>query len=237
MLKVEQGKVIIKIKKLLALSKSTNKNEAQNAMLKAQQLLIKHKISLQEVESYEEENIEIEDLKTEQKFRGKSWKGNLAQVIANNFGCFLYYKTGNYKVHRVCFYGKQEDVIIANIMFEYAVKWINLEGNKLVKMMKQDKRRKHFDNIKNDYALGFITGLEERFRSQIKENEEWGLVLQKDQAVIDSYNSFSKGFGTISVNEKFNRHYKAYMQGEKDGKKFDITDKIENDGEEEFQLA
>lgn len=71
---MEQGEVIIKIKKLLALSKSTNKNEAQNAMLKAQQLLIKHKISLQEVESYEEENIEIEDLKTEQKFRGRVGK-------------------------------------------------------------------------------------------------------------------------------------------------------------------
>lgn len=229
--------IILKIKKLLALSKSSNQNEAQNAMLKAQKLLIKYKLSLQEIESYSIEKIKIEDFKTNQKFRGKSWKGNLAQVIADNFGCFLYYNTGNYKVHRVCFYGKEEDVVIANIMFEYAVKWINLEGNKLVKRMKQDKRRKHFDGIKNDYALGFIAGLKERFKSQIKENELWGLVLQKDQVVIDSYNEFSSGFGRISVNEKFNRHYQAYRQGEYDGKKFDISDKIENEGEEELYIS
>ena len=234
---MEQKEIIIKIQKLLALSKSSNENEAQNAMLKAQKLLIKYKLSLKEVESYSKENIKIEDFKTEQKFRGKSWKSNLAQVIADNFGCFIYFNTGNYKVHRVCFYGKEEDVIIANIMFEYAVKWVNLEGNKIVKRMKQDKRRKYFDGIKNDYALGFIFGLEERFRSQIKENEEWGLVLQKDQVVIDSYNKFSSGFGKISVNEEFNRHLKAYKKGEEDGKKFDISDKIENEGEEELKLA
>ena len=234
---MEQREVIIKIQKLLALSKSSNQNEAQNAMLKAQKLLIKYKLSLQEVESYSKENIKIEDFKTEQKFRGKSWKSNLAQVIADNFGCFIYFNTGNYKIRRICFYGKEEDVIIANIMLEYAVKWINLEGNKLVKRMKQDKRRKHFDGIKNDYAIGFIVGLEERFRSQIKENAEWGLVIQKDQAVIDSYNKFSSGFGKISVNKKFNRHLKAYNQGKEDGKKFDNSDKIENEGEEELKLA
>lgn len=234
---MENTEIILKIQKLLALSKSSNKNEAQNAMLKAQKLLIKYKLSLQEVERYSKENIKIEAFKTEQKFRGKSWKGNLAQVIADNLGCFIYYNTGNYKVHRVCFYGKEEDVIIANIMFEYAVKWINLEGNKLIKKMKQDKRRKYFDGIKNDYALGFIFGLEERFRSQIKENKEWGLVIQKEQVVIDSYTNFSSGFGKISVNEKFDRHLKAYKQGEEDGRKFNISDKIENEGEEELKLV
>lgn len=234
---MEQKEIIIKIQKLLALSKSSNENEAQNAMLKAQKLLIKYKLSLQEVERYSKENVKIENLKTEEKFRGKSWKSNLAKVIADNFGCFIYFNTGNYKVHRVCFYGKEDDVIIANIMFEYAVKWINLEGNKLVKRMKQDKRRKHFDGIKSDYAIGFIVGLEERFRSQIKENEEWELVIQKDQAVIDSYNKFSSSFGKISVNEKFNRHLKAYKQGKEDGNKFDISDKIENESEEELKLA
>lgn len=38
-------------------------------------------------------------------------------------------------------------------------------------------------------------------------------------------------------NEKFNRHYQAYKQGEYDGKKFDISDKIENEGEEELFIS
>ncbi|MFR2890971.1 MAG: DUF2786 domain-containing protein, partial [Clostridium butyricum] len=64
--------IILKIQKLLALSKSSNENEAQNAMLKAQQLLIKHKLSLKDVELYSCENIKVDSFNTEQRFRGQS---------------------------------------------------------------------------------------------------------------------------------------------------------------------
>lgn len=229
--------IILKIKKLLALTKSKNENESQNAMMKVQRLLIKHKLSIKEVEEYEIKDFKIEDYKTNQRFRGKSWKSNLANVLADNFSCYIYLKEENYKVRSICFYGKEEDVQICNIMLEYAIKYIDSEGNKLVKKMKQDKRRKHFDGIKNDYALGFIAGLEERFKYQIEKNEGWGLVIQKDKKIIDSFNDFSSEFGRVSVSEKFNRHYEAYKKGEDDGKKFDISDKIENESEEELCIS
>lgn len=226
--------IIIKIKKLLALGKSTNENEAHNAILKAQSLMAKNKITELDVESYTNTNIKIEDFKTKEKFRGNSWKSNLAGVIADNFSCFLYFNTGNRKVHTVCFYGKEDDVIICNIMFDYALKCINSEGDKLVKKMKQDRRRKHFDGMKNDYALGFISGLREKFSEQKRKNSDWALVLQKDQLVIDSFNDFTKGFKSISVNTKFKKHLNAYKLGKDDGKKFDISDKIENEGNEDY---
>lgn len=234
---MEKEDIILKIQKLLAVSKSPNGNEAQNALLKAQKLIAKYKLSQTEVEQYLKINVKIEDYRTEEKFRGKSWKSNLAAVIADNFGCYLYYNSNKSKVRTICFYGKEEDTIICNIMFSYAVKCINKDGDKLVKKMKQDRRRKHFDGIKNDYALGFIEGLRERFKHQVEANQEWGLVLQKEQIVIDSYKKFSNGFGEINPRENFNRHINAYKKGELDGKKFDISDKIENDGIEELQLA
>lgn len=43
-------KIVLKIKKLLALSKSENQHESQNAMLKVQEMLMKHKLSLKDVE-------------------------------------------------------------------------------------------------------------------------------------------------------------------------------------------
>lgn len=87
---VSGGKVediIIKIQGLLALSKSSNENEAQNAMVVAQRLLIKHKLSIKDVEQYKDENIKINENRTGVKFRGLNWKSNLARVIADNFGC------------------------------------------------------------------------------------------------------------------------------------------------------
>lgn len=227
--------VIYKIQRLLALSKSSNENEAQNAMMMAQRLLIKYKLSIKDVEEYNKDSIKVDENRTGIKFRSSSWKSNLATVIANNFGCYLFYRKN--RTCEICFYGKEEDVIICNIMLEYAIKSINTNGDKLIKKLKQDRRRKHFKGIKNDYALGFIKGLDERFKEQLKSNEEWALVLVKDQVVIDSYNEFSKCFKTVETKVEFNKHLFAFKMGKEDGKNFDISNKIENEVEENKLLG
>lgn len=217
--------IILKIQKLLATSKSPNENEAHSAMMLAQKLLIKYKLCQREVENFEIEDYKIIDSSSGVKFRGSSWKVNLARVIANNFGCYFFLRT---KIsNQVCFFGKEEDVTICNIILDYAVKCINADGDKLVKKLKEDKRRKYFDSIKDDYALGFIKGLDERFKEQIKNNEEWGLILSKDKNVTDKYNEFIADSETVKVHKTFNRHEGAYKAGKKDGKNFDITNKIE----------
>ena len=97
--------------------------------------------------------------------------------------------------------------------------------------MKQDRRRKYFKGIKDDYALGFIAGLKERFNEQIRNNSEWGLVIQKDKIVIDKYKEFSKDFGTVNVSKNFYKHSNAFKLGQEDGRKFDISNKIQNEEE------
>lgn len=219
-----------KIKKLLALSKSTNEYEAQNAMIMAQRLLIKHKLSLREVEAYEGNSSNVNEESTGIKFRGSSWKSNLANVIANNFGTYLFYRT--VRTHEICFYGKEEDITICKIVLEYAIKCINSNGDNLIKKLKMDRRRKKFKGIKDDYALGFVVGLDNRFKEQIKSNHEWGLILQKDEVVTSKYKEFSNGFGTVSVSKEFDKNIFAYNKGKEDGKQFDISNKIEQEGDE-----
>lgn len=227
--------IILKIQKLLALSKSSNENEAHAAMMMAQRLLIKHKLSLKDIEQYRNELIKVDENRTGVKFRGSNWKSNLSRIIADNFGCYLFYRTG--KTHEICFFGKEEDILICNIMLEYAIKCINSNGDKLVKKLKQDRRRKHFEGIKNDYALGFIRGLGERFKQQIESNKEWALVLLKDQVVIDKYNEFSSNFETVKTDVSFNKHLNAFKLGKIDGKNFDISNKIESEVEEKVLLS
>lgn len=222
--------IIYRIQKLLALSKSANENEAQNSIMMAQRLLIKYKLSIQDVEQYKKEFIKVNENRTGIKFRGSNWKSNLSRVIADNFSCYLFYRTN--RTHEICFYGKEEDVIICNIMLEYAIKAINSNGDKLIKKLKQDKRRKHFNGIKDDYALGFVKGLDERFKEQLKSNKEWALVLVKDQVVVVGYKELSKDFTSIQTNIDFNKHLFAFKLGKEDGKNFDISNKIENEVEE-----
>lgn len=220
--------IILRIKKLLALSKSSNEYESKAAMLKAQELLVKHKISMREIEDHTDINV-IEG-ESNITFRKGKWKGRLASLIAENFGCYNFYRTS--RSHTIVFMGKDEDVTVCKIVLEYAVDSIN----SVVKKLRYQYRKEGYSTkgLENDYALGFIEGLAELFEKQKQENQEWGLVLVKGREVVEAYEK--KEFtGTININTKFQGFNDAYFKGVEDGEKFSISDKIA--GEEDVYLT
>lgn len=214
-------KLIEKIQKLLALSESCNENEAHSAMLKAQELLVKHKLSMQEVKEYKTNHISIKEKISKVTFKKAKWKVVLAQVIADNFGCYLYLKTrGN---HTIVFFGREEDALICNIVLEYALDCINSVVKKLRSIY--IKKGLSTRGIENDFALGFIRGLQDRLEEQKRKNQEWGLVLVKDEDVVKAYNdiTFEKEVNT-TVGIKRNKNF--YSIGYKEGQRFSISNKI-----------
>ncbi|WP_072743159.1 DUF2786 domain-containing protein [Sporanaerobacter acetigenes] len=218
--------IILRIKKLLALSESSNEHEAKVAMLKAQELLVKHKLSIKEIKEYKEINV-IEE-KTDITFRQARWKGRLASLITENFGCCHYYKT-RYN-HTIVFIGKDEDVEVCKIVLEYAIDSIESAVNRL----RYQYRKEGYSTkgLENDYALGFIEGLDTAFERQNEENQEWGLVLKKDKEVVDYYNNINFT-GTVYTNTNFQGFNEVYFKGVEDGENFSISDKIAG-GEDEY---
>lgn len=226
----EYSKTVEKIQKLLALSESSNENEAKLSMLKAQELLAKHKLSLKEVKEFKTTN--IKEKRTNISFTKAKWKAQLARVIADNFGCYHYFKTR--RSHTIVFFGREEDVTVCNIVMEYAVDCIE----SAVKRLRYQYAKDGFSTrgLENDYALGFIEGLQEKYEEQKKANQEWSLVLVKDAEVVEAYKriKFNK---TINTATQFQGYSDAYKIGHKDGKKFSISDKItEGDTEENLAL-
>ena len=223
--------VVLKIKKLLALSKSSNKNEAQVALMKAQELLAKYKLTQKEVEM--QDDIKILDKKSNISFSTAKWKGILCKIIADNLGCYVY-TLGN----DVMFFGKEEDVNICEIMVEYAIDSIESESKSLIWELK--RQGKSARGVKNDYALGFIRGLKENFEQQKINNEEWGLVLAKDKNVIDNWNEkvSKSNMKTRKLNSNINGYKDVYNSGVKNGKSFNISDKVEHGkAKDRLQLA
>lgn len=220
--------IILRIKKLLALSESSNEYEAKSAMLKAQELLIKHKLSMREVEDCNDLKINVIENKTNITFTKAKWKARLAYVIAENFGCYSFFRTN--RTHAITFMGRDEDVTVCTIVLEYAIDCIN----SVIKKLRYEYIKDGYSTkgLENDYALGFIEGLNKAFEKQKEANQEWGLVLVKDKAVIDEYNN--KEFkGTINTNTKFEGFRDVYYQGIEDGENFSILDRI---AEEEKNL-
>lgn len=78
-----QNKVVDKIEKLLALAGSDNENEAKAAMMKAQELLAKHKIDKGQIGRREEEENPVIYLSAG-PFK-EEWTSMLSAVISDNF--------------------------------------------------------------------------------------------------------------------------------------------------------
>lgn len=214
-------KIIEKIQKLLSLSESSNEHEAEVAMLKAQELLAKYKLSIKEVKEYKKYNSKIQEKATDITFTKAKWKAQLAGVISDNFGCYHYFRRKG--TNTIVFFGREEDVIVCNLVLNYAVDSVYSVVKKL--KYRYSKNGYRTRGIENDYALGFVYGLQGKFEEQKRSNQEWGIVLVKDKEVVEAHDKikFNK---KVDMNIKYKGHSDVYSKGCEDGKKFSVSDKI-----------
>lgn len=216
----EKEDVIRKIKKSLALANDkANEQESQTAMLMAQKLMAKHNLSMNDINL----NVEIKKETKEgvgiRSGRIAWWQLSLSEIIAKNFRCYSYFYSGS----RLVFFGLEQDVAIATEVFKFAVESIKYLASKYVKDNHISGYRQRTIAVKNDYILGFLSGLEDRFEEQVNK-EDWGLVLVKDALVEQKYNEMElKSVKSNPINTMGDMG--AKMQGYEDGKSFDHNKK------------
>lgn len=169
-------KIISKIEKLLALAgNNPSENEAQAALLKAQQLMAEHNLDMAQFQDKPQEKKEA----VTEYFKGyhnTSWAISLAKVICNNFRCNLLRSKG----YGLVFIGLKDDVAICKAVFTFASK--TLEKNMMKLRRQYRKQGISTEGISGDYAAGFIAGLKAKYQEQVDRNN-WGLVLVKDALV------------------------------------------------------
>lgn len=225
-------KVLRKVRKALALAgNNPNESEAQAAMMMAQSLMAKYGIEMSEVENGEQPNREItEDSVTELK-QLLWWELNLAVTISNNFKCYAH--TTSYGRRKIMFfYGKKTDVTIAKEVYSYARVTLDHLSKNYMKFNSElfgcaDKTEKQA--IKNDYIAGFLQGLKDMFQEQV-EREGWGLILVKDNEVVQAYENRSKGFGKGRKRTRSTaNNSQAQQAGYQDGKSFNSDRKVIGD--------
>lgn len=203
---------IEKVKKLFALSTSSNENEAQIALLKAQQLLAKYKLEMKDVKEKEQEAL---IMRTAVTFRRARYKSYLARVIANNFCCdsfcFKYNRT-----NRVCFVGMKDDLQLVVPMYQYALKVISYNVNHIKGEYK--KQGVSTVNIDSDYGLGFTIGLRQKFEKQKQADKTVALAIVMPKPVEDKLNSMK--FSKSNYHFKGISRKEVYSHGIEDGKHF-----------------
>jgi len=214
--------VITKI--LTKAGNNPSKEEAETALLMAQRLMLKHGISQAEIDSFgKEDNDTIEEVIV---FAGKKMNniiGYLANVIAFNFKCKQYaeqildrYRNKQAYI-RIKFFGEKNDVEIAQKIFSHAKLMMNALSDRYVTTAISDISICDKRQQKQAYKLGFVYGLETKFKEQIQSNC-LDLMLRPSKKVEEAYeelNCSSKKIKGPNIQDTM-----AYHSGVAEGKNY-----------------
>lgn len=211
-------KVLERVKNLLDLANNNpNENEAIAAALKAQELMVKYNIELDQLDDKKEvREIVKEVYHQSSKHEMRKWKVGLAAIIAQNFRC----KTYLINNRDVVFYGYKEDAEIALQVFTYLYEL----GNKFAVRYynKCKKEGKETRGVMNTYLIGFRDGAAEVLGKQCT-----ALMIITPKEVTESFDEMTKDWKTTKSTLRLSGDNAAYSNGKQDGRDMATARNIE----------
>jgi predicted SprT family Zn-dependent metalloprotease len=146
---LEDNSVLRKIQKLMALAESSNENEAEQAMIKSQQLLLKHNIDAKYIEKEEEEKTVLKRIMKQKKENAKM--RSIAKILETFFVSTVYCRAGDFIYLEIL--GSAINVEIA----EYVALVLDSELERLWKQVQKQENLKGMI-AKNSFFLGLAKG-------------------------------------------------------------------------------
>lgn len=152
---IEESAIFRKVQKLMALSNSSNENEAEQAMIKSQQLLLKHNIEEKYISGEEEEKIFLKRIIKQKKKDAKIRA--IAHILETFFVSVVYHRSEDAMHLEIL--GTATNVEIA----EYVASFLDVELDKLWKHAQQ------FANLKGTIAKNsFLLGIAQGYCNKIQ---------------------------------------------------------------------
>lgn len=213
-----------KIKKLLALAESPVEAEAQAALLKARELMAKHKLSERDLKDVGKQEVKDIELEITCSKRRDPWIVNLSGVIAENYCCKGYRRhSPGSQTQRLGFIGLEDDLEICAAVFKYAVDCVLAKIKEIKKEYKQHGyRADYIKRICDSYGYGFVNGANKAFKKQQEEKQQvWGLVLVTPKMVREASAHWKQDEFKARAAHAENLHMSAFNSGYVDGKRFD----------------
>ena len=186
-----------RIKKLLALSKSPNENEAMTALQKAQKLMEAYHITEAEC-VYAAQTVKATK-------RESAWRSTLANTVASLYACEALHDASS---GQMIFYGESFDVFVAKEMYGYLSKTID-------RMVKQNVRKRNTLKYKNQYRFGIVCRLAIRIY-ELGQKVSW--APEREHKLLAVKKAAENEFGIIMRGElKTPLRDKAFTRGVADG--------------------
>lgn len=161
-------RIIDKIQKLLALSTSSNVNEAATAAALTQELMTRHQIEVADIEYHTSKDGDVQ-VENEELVREKSyipWKVSLAAGIAKANGCSAYTQniypgSSTKKLVATRFIGTKSSISVVRYMYAYLVREID--------RLASENRKGHDRIWLKSFRLGAVAAITTRLVQASKE--------------------------------------------------------------------
>lgn len=210
-------RVIEKVRKLLALSSSSNEHEAALAAAHAQRLLAEHNLSMSELEVREEGagEVVVQVARTVPK-----WLSSLFATVANGFDCFPIVTT-TAACSRLRFIGVGEDPAVASCTLQFLMKELRRLATVYVRSTEAGHGRLSATDrqrVRNSYLLGGVQGVRQALATQKAQTPttSTALVPVKD-ALIRQYREEQVGQVRMQRTRRSTVLSAAFQQGRTDG--------------------
>jgi hypothetical protein len=214
----------------LANDPGATEEEAHAALLRAQTLMYDHDIAESEATAEDRDAFDDPvDVILDQAGQRRPWKNILANIIASNFRCECYFvkareKSGK-RLFETRFVGLIEDVKVASMTYHTAIRAADALSTRF--LIENERLYRDRDDAKIAYQTGFVNGLEEKYREQVK---SMSLMVVAGQLVKTYVEQETAGDVTEVKLETKDEHF-ALVQGYRDGQQFGDEKKGLEEGE------
>ncbi|MGB7978093.1 MAG: SprT-like domain-containing protein [Chlamydiales bacterium] len=158
---MEEGSIFRKVQKLMALASSSNKNEAEQAMIKSQQLLLKHNVESKYIDREDDEKVVLKRIMKQKKENAKM--RSIARILETFFVSTVYNRGGEFIYLEIL--GSAVNVEIA----EYVANVLDSEFDNL---WNQAQQHIHLRGMiaKNSFFLGLSKGYCDKIQALKREH-------------------------------------------------------------------
>lgn len=210
-----------KIRKLLALAESPSEHEAKAAILKARQLMVEHKIRLEDIESPRSKGLIRKEIGVACTKRKGAWKIDLSAIIAEAYCCKAFntrkYRSRTYHIGLI---GLEDDFEVCERILKYAVDCVEQKAEEIHKKYRDIYTPQYIDKLIDAYAVGFNCGVSIACKRQEENHQEWGLILITPKEVQEEWEALEDA-GTFKEFDLAGPDKMQYaIEGKQDGQNF-----------------
>ncbi len=156
---IQESGVLRKVQKLMALTNSSNTNEAEQAMIKSQELLLKHNIESKYIGEEDEEKVFLKRIIKQKKENAKMQ--SIGTILKTFFVSVVYRRTEEYTYLEIL--GTAVNIEIA----EYVAQFLDSELDILWKKAKTFNLKGQL--AKNSFLLGIAKGYSDKIQALKRE--------------------------------------------------------------------